>query len=264
MELGFNPAQYQPYTGVETMPAGDYMATIEDLVAERVKDDPNSGLLKVTFVIAPGSPFANRKLYSRLNLWNASDASKETAHKQLTSLCYACGHTGVLQNTDQLKGKQCVIAVTNDGTYNNVKMFKDVAGNIPGKTNAPATAPVSAPPATGFAPPAGFAPAGAVAGGFNPLAATAAPAPPPSPFAAPVAFPPPDWTPHPTAPGYFYKGQEVLTESDLRAKLAPSTPPPPFGAPAGFVSPQAQPPANPAQGFTPQAQATAPTGWPGQ
>ncbi|TIM41642.1 hypothetical protein [Mesorhizobium sp.] len=39
--------------------------------------------------------------------------------------------------------------------------------------------------------------------------------------AAPVApaAPAEGWKPHPTAPGYFYKGQEVLLEADLRAKM---------------------------------------------
>lgn len=38
------------------------------------------------------------------------------------------------------------------------------------------------------------------------------------PPAAP-AFPPAGWTAHPRAPGYFYCGQEVLSEADLRAKF---------------------------------------------
>lgn len=41
---------------------------------------------------------------------------------------------------------------------------------------------------------------------------------PPPPAAAPAPFPPPGWTPHPEAPGYFYQGQEVLSEAQLRAR----------------------------------------------
>ena len=51
--------------------------------------------------------------------------------------------------------------------------------------------------------------------------APCAAAPPPVPAApsaaAPAVFPPAGWTAHPT-PGYFYKGQEVLTEAQLRAQ----------------------------------------------
>lgn len=56
----------------------------------------------------------------------------------------------------------------------------------------------------------------------DPLASPA-PAPvgaPPPPPAVPAPFPPAGWAVHPNAPGYFYKGQEVLTEAALRAKGA--------------------------------------------
>lgn len=43
---------------------------------------------------------------------------------------------------------------------------------------------------------------------------------PPPPPAVPAPFPPAGWAVHPNAPGYFYKGQEVLTEAALRAKGA--------------------------------------------
>lgn len=48
-----------------------------------------------------------------------------------------------------------------------------------------------------------------------------APAPvgaPPPPPVVPAPFPPAGWTAHPAALGYFYCGQEVLTEAALRAK----------------------------------------------
>lgn len=56
-----------------------------------------------------------------------------------------------------------------------------------------------------------------VADGASSAAAPApeAPAAPPAP--AP-AFPPEGWTAHPDAAGYFYKGQEVVSEADLRAR----------------------------------------------
>jgi hypothetical protein len=52
----------------------------------------------------------------------------------------------------------------------------------------------------------------------NATPAPAGPGPPPAPAPAPAAFPPPGWTPHPQAPGYFYRGQEVLSEADLRKR----------------------------------------------
>jgi hypothetical protein len=35
-----------------------------------------------------------------------------------------------------------------------------------------------------------------------------------------LPFPPPGWAAHPTAPGFYYCGQEVLNEQQLRAKAA--------------------------------------------
>lgn len=65
---------------------------------------------------------------------------------------------------------------------------------------------VPAAPATPSAPIVPVAPAGI----------PAAPLPP-----APVAvFPPAGWLPHPSAPGFFYQGQEVLDETTLRARSA--------------------------------------------
>lgn len=96
----------------------------------------------------------------------------------------------------------------------------------------------------------------------------AAQTPPPAPTAAPAApgaFPPAGWLAHPSAAGFFYQGNEVLSEADLRAKYpaappaAPSAPPAPPAAPAAPTPPPAphtsymEPPAPPA--------AFPPTGW---
>jgi hypothetical protein len=42
---------------------------------------------------------------------------------------------------------------------------------------------------------------------------------PPAPPAPGGVFPPAGWTLHPTSPGYYYRGQEVLTEAQLRARF---------------------------------------------
>jgi hypothetical protein len=67
-----------------------------------------------------------------------------------------------------------------------------------------------------------------IAAAFGGVAVAAAPAVPGVPVTA-AAFPPAGWLAHPTAAGYFYCGQEVLTEADLRAKFAPA--PTPVAAP---------------------------------
>lgn len=61
---------------------------------------------------------------------------------------------------------------------------------------APASAPVAAPPAVPVAPHTEYM----------------------EPPAPPAVFPPAGWLPHPSSPGYFYCGTEVLTEAQLRAR----------------------------------------------
>lgn len=72
---------------------------------------------------------------------------------------------------------------------------------------------------------------------------------PAAPGTVTADFPPDGWLAHPSAPGHFYKGQEVLTEAALRAKYPPAPPvavqaPPPPPAPAGN-----QPPPPPHTGY---------------
>lgn len=79
-----------------------------------------------------------------------------------------------------------------------------VAAAFGGSAPAPAVQPQTPPPAPGAAPAA-------------PPAPNTGYMEPPAPPAAPQ-FPPEGWLAHPSAPGYFYRGQEVLTEADLRAR----------------------------------------------
>lgn len=66
------------------------------------------------------------------------------------------------------------------------------------------------------------------------MPAPAAPPMHPAPPAA-SAFPPAGWLAHPSAPGYYYQGQEVLTEADLRARSAAPLVTPPAPAPQVMV-----------------------------
>lgn len=91
----------------------------------------------------------------------------------------------------------------------------------PGATQMP-TAGAAVMPGTGM-PPAGM-PGTGMPVGMPPAGIPAAP--PVAPLAPPPApFPPAGWLAHPSAPGYFYAGNEVLSEADLRARFAVPTVP---------------------------------------
>jgi len=105
----------------------------------------------------------------------------------------------------------------------------------------------TAPPMAAQVPPPMVAP--------SPAAATVPPPPPPPPAAPTPAlpFPPEGWLAHPSAPGFFYCGEDVKSEVDLRAMMAPAAPPAP-PAPLPPAPPQQAVPAPlspaPAQGPT--------------
>ncbi len=88
----------------------------------------------------------------------------------------------------------------------------------PAPQGPPQGAPAPWSPPQAAPPPAQapvFPPGGFQFGGGAPAQPPAPPAAPPPP----AAFPPPGWTPHPT-PGWFYKGQTVVSEADLRTLAA--------------------------------------------
>lgn len=75
----------------------------------------------------------------------------------------------------------------------------------------------------------------------EPIVAAAPPPPPPAPTSAPVVVDPMEaaradgWIVHPTAPGYHYKGQEVVLDTDVAAKYVGN------GASAGASVPDPTP-----------------------
>jgi hypothetical protein len=297
----------------DPLPGGWYNCVISS--GERQPSSGGNGdLMKLELTVIDG-PYAGRKIFDQLNLWNSSPVASEIAHKTLKAIYDAHGVPGVhniaeLYNKPmkvkvQLKGPETKTDAVGNVTAqydasNKVKGYDHInsqhvlaaaaptAGGVAGAPKGPTPwappgaagpaamgppAPVAPPapaapyappvaPAAPFTPPAPVAPAAPAAGGWQPPAgapaqpwnaqpgAPAAPAPvaPPAPLppppVAPVAppppavFPPPGWTAHPSAPGYFYQGQEVVDEATLRARTA--APGLPAAAPApGPVAPWA-------------------------
>lgn len=140
------------------------------------------------------------------------------------------------------------------------------AANGAAPTGAPPSFPapsMPAPPATagGWTPPANGQQPWANPGAAAPAVggAPAIPGVPAAPqFAPPAApaFPPEGWTQHPQSPTHYYKGQEVLTEQQLRERVAASAVPaaPSFAPPAVPTVPAA-----PAYGGPAAASAAGPT-----
>ena len=239
-QLNFDASTVAPQEAFDPIPAGWYPAQIVESEM-KAGSKPGSAYLAITLQIM-GGDFNNRKVFDRFNLQNANPVAVEIGYRSLSAVCHA---VGLLQVPDSqvLHGRPLQVKVsvrparvdpTTGTAYdasNEVKGYKALDNASPAVPAAPANgAPAWANSATTAAP--------------APALAPALPAPPAAP-AAPVTapFPPAGWTPHPEAPGYFYQGQEVLTEAALRARVAPPVAAPVVAAP---VVPVPQQPAFPA------------------
>ena len=252
-QLNFDASTVAPQEAFDPIPAGWYPAQIVESEM-KAGSKPGSSYLAITLQIM-GGDFNNRKVFDRFNLQNANPVAVEIAYRSLSAVCHA---VGLIQVADSqlLHGRPLMVKVsvrparvdpTTGTAYdasNEVKGYKAldassaVAGGAP-SAGVPAWA-TSATPAVSA-----------------PVAAPAIPTPtqpavpaPAAPVAAP--FPPAGWTPHPEAPGYFYQGQEVLTEAALRARVAPPVAAPVVAAPVvqvpqppAFAAPVAAPAVNP-------------------
>lgn len=285
---------------LDPLPAGWYNVKIIETEAKQTAANDGQAYLKLTLEVLDG-PFAGRKVFDQLNLWNNNPTTVEIAYKTMATIQHSIGLLRI-EHTDQLlniplKAKVKLTPArteTNpDGTpgkhyeakndvrgydaYNsNHEVVAAPAGGVAGAPigqapwaapGAPASAPPqpqpapfnaapqpaapaaqpaapATPPGTPWQPPAGAAQPWATGAQPQPQpAAPAAPvAPPAAPPPAPVQVNPLDaakaagWQPHPSSPGWWYLGQEVLSEQDLSAKFAA---PPPAPAPAAFTPPSA-------------------------
>lgn len=281
--LNFDMGSYEPDAGGfgDPLPEGWYDAMVDESSVEPTKDNATTGncYAKLRFNIIDGE-FKGRKVFKNFNIKNSNPQAEEIGRKQLTAVGHAVGVPNAT-DTSQLHAVPMHIKVTlrkggpkdpsnPDGEkypdQNEISTFKHISEAVPAAGSAKSDGPVNPfakPPAAAPAKPPAFAAPPATSAPA--AAAPAAPVvPPPAPVAAPPVapaapvFPPEGWLAHPEAAGYFYKGQEVKTEAELRAMSAPpATPVPPVAPPAIPAAPvvatpaTAADPAKQAQGIAP-------------
>lgn len=216
--LSFNARTVSPTENTVVIPSGWQNATVTDGVASATKGVKKGVCLTIEFTILDGE-HKGRKVWNRFNIENANEKAQEIGQRDLSALCHATGVMDV-SNDKCFNGKNLQIKIGLDKAddaakekgyedKNNTKGYKPLEG----AAAAPAFIPNGPPSNVTNFPAAPGSPA--------------APAAPSVPVAAP-AFPPEGWTQHPADPNYYFKGDEVLTEADLKAKFAPA----PVAAPA--------------------------------
>jgi hypothetical protein len=221
LPVRFDANSVAPAVPLEVLPAGDYIVTITGSEMKPTREQDGS-YCAVEATVYSGE-HKGRKFYTNLNLVNKNATAVEIAYRELSAICHAVGVFDV-QDTQQLHGIPLVakVGMQPAGKGNDGNMYE--ARNVirgwlkaDGSSAAPAGAPGAAAPAWVAETPANTAAAPAA----QPAAPSQPSAPPVTP--APVvkhgldAARDDGWLPHPTAPGWHYKGQEVKTDADVAA-----------------------------------------------
>ena len=104
--IDFNAEEVEPNKGFDLLPPGDYQAVISESEEKATKDGKGS-YLQLTFVVTAGE-FANRKVWSRLNLNNPNEQAVAIAKGDLSAICHA---VNVLRMSDTTEIHDLPIAI---------------------------------------------------------------------------------------------------------------------------------------------------------
>ena len=187
-ELNFNAYDVEPASEYTPLPNGQYAAVISESEVKAAKTG-NGRYLGLTFVIIEGE-YANRKVWTRLNIVNKNPDAQRIANGHLSSICRA---VGVMRPGDSSELHNLPLKITvvckprgdGNGLTNDVTHFAPVDG-APAATPAPASAVgVTAPVAPAAATPVWPGAAPTVWASGAPSTPQAAPSPPPAAAGAP-------------------------------------------------------------------------------
>lgn len=167
-QINFNAANVAPQESIAPIPSGVYLAHVTESDVRALKNG-NGTALALTFQVLQG-PYANRKVWSSINVKHTNAEAERIAQSQLSALCHAVGVIN-LQDTTQLHMRPVNIRV---------KIRKDETGQYGDRNEVSGYEA-----ATGAAVPTG------VSGGMFPPAPPAAQQPQQAnPFGAPPAAAP--------------------------------------------------------------------------
>jgi hypothetical protein len=237
-QLSFDATGVKPAEGaLGAIPAGWYNVVIAASEMKAAKAEGNY-YLELQLQVIDGQ-YANRKVYTRLNICNANPVAQEIAYRELSAICHAVGllQVGDSQQLHGLPFKVKVSVQAATGEYeagNNVRAYKNINEKVD-MVAAPAAPAAWAPPvAAAPAAPAGWTPPPA------PAAAPAAPAWTPPAAAQPWAVPAaPAWTPPAAAQPWAVPAAAAAPAAQPAPAYAP--PPAPVPQPAAPGAPATPP-----------------------
>jgi Protein of unknown function (DUF669) len=145
----FDATQVEPNTAFEVIPTGKYHVQIVNSEMRDTKNG-NGQFLWMELSIMDG-PYADRRLFERLNLQNPNEKAVEIAQRQFSAICHAIGQLRI-DNTEQLHHRSMIanVKVRPAGPDKNGVMrdaANEIGGYLPMNGSAQPTAAAPSRPA---------------------------------------------------------------------------------------------------------------------
>lgn len=141
LNLGFDPSELpEPDNSFDSLPAGEYLCTIEKVECKQSQKNANNWYLNIQFSVI-GADYTNRKVFGIINFKNDNEIAERIGAQSLGQLIRSVG-IAWRGESDDLLGGNCYVKVTvkNDPQYgakNEVKGFRAVEGAPSLPTPAP-------------------------------------------------------------------------------------------------------------------------------
>lgn len=139
--LNFNASTVEPQAALEPLPTGQYPVIITATEEKPTRAGDGSYLeIEMTITNHQTEPKLNgRKVYDRLNIRNKNQTAVNIAYSTLSAICHVTGMIQ-LQDSSQLHGRPFIAVVIKKKRddqpelfTNEVRGYKDINGNDPGK-----------------------------------------------------------------------------------------------------------------------------------
>lgn len=148
--LTFDASKVAPQEGFSVIPAGSYIAQIEESEIKPTKSGTGQ-MLKLKWRVLDGQ-YKNRVIFGNINIVNANPEAEKIGQRQLSALCHAAGVLQ-LQDTAQLHAKpmkvKVKVRVDETGKYddqNEITNYEAVSGGFAAAPAAPAPASAASAP----------------------------------------------------------------------------------------------------------------------
>jgi hypothetical protein len=146
---GFDATTAPARQSFEAIPPGPYTVLFDKAEIKPTKSG-NGHYVEVQMSVI-GGPFANRKLWDRINVDNPSAKCVEIGMAAMGQLATAIGLVRV-RSTDEIIGKMCLVKVKVKNDSNEIAKYEPLGGAGPGAPANPTPRPSA--PVNGTAPPA--------------------------------------------------------------------------------------------------------------